>query len=75
MKKLYMSVLTVCILSGVSAQELVWQKDIESSTQDFLSQVTTTIDGQYLISGSSIHPSTDSGTTPSTSSGTAQQNA
>jgi len=67
MKKLYMSALTMCILSGVSAQKLVWQKDIKSSTQDFLSQVTTTIDGQYLISGSSIHPSTGSGT--------AQQNA
>ncbi|WP_294263534.1 hypothetical protein [uncultured Chryseobacterium sp.] len=33
---------------------MVWQKDITSSTQDFLSQVTTTIDQQYLISGSSI---------------------
>jgi hypothetical protein len=39
----------------VSAQEVVWQKDIRSSTQDFLSQVTTTIDQQYLITGSSIH--------------------
>jgi hypothetical protein len=37
----------------VSAQEVVWQKDIKS-TQDFLSQVTTTIDQQYLITGSSI---------------------
>ena len=32
----------------------MWQKDIKSSTQDFLSQVTTTIDQQYLITGSSI---------------------
>ncbi|UKB81343.1 T9SS type A sorting domain-containing protein [Chryseobacterium sp. MEBOG07] len=39
---------------GISAQEVVWQKDIKSSTQDFLSQVTTTIDQQYLITGSSI---------------------
>ncbi|MGN7867247.1 T9SS type A sorting domain-containing protein, partial [Chryseobacterium sp. 22458] len=39
---------------GLSAQEVVWQKDIQSSTQDFLSQVTTTIDQQYLITGSSI---------------------
>jgi hypothetical protein len=38
----------------LSAQEVVWQKDIKSSTQDFLSQVTTTIDQQYLITGSSI---------------------
>ena len=54
MKKLYMSALAVCTVLGVSAQEVVWQKDIRSSTQDFLSQVTITIDGQYLISGSSI---------------------
>ncbi|WP_265130989.1 hypothetical protein [Chryseobacterium oranimense] len=32
----------------------MWQKDIKSNTQDFLSQITTTIDGQYLITGSSI---------------------
>jgi len=56
MKKLYMSALFLCISLGVSAQELIWQKDLTSSTQDFLSQVTTSIDGQYLISGSSIRP-------------------
>ncbi|WP_294225096.1 T9SS type A sorting domain-containing protein [uncultured Chryseobacterium sp.] len=56
MKTLYMSALTMCTVLGVSAQEVVWQKDIPSSTQDFLSQVTTSIDGQYLISGSSIRP-------------------
>jgi hypothetical protein len=39
---------------SISAQDVIWQKDIKSSTQDFLSQITTTIDGQYLISGSSI---------------------
>jgi len=49
-----MSAFFLCISLGVFAQEVVWQKDIKSSTQDFLSQVTTTIDGQYLISGSSI---------------------
>jgi len=38
----------------VYAQEVIWQKDIKSSTQDFLSQVTTTVDQQYLITGSSI---------------------
>jgi len=54
MKRLYMSALTVCVVLGISAQEVVWQKDIKSSTQDFLSQVTTTIDQQYLITGSSI---------------------
>ena len=44
----------MCIISGLSAQEVVWQKDIKSSTQDFLSQVTTTIDQQYLITGRAI---------------------
>ncbi|MCJ8152422.1 T9SS type A sorting domain-containing protein [Chryseobacterium sp. SSA4.19] len=62
MKKLYMSALFLCVSLGISAQEVVWQKDIQSSTQDFLSHVTTTIDQQYLITGSSIHPSTGSGT-------------
>jgi hypothetical protein len=57
MKKLYMSAFTMCTILGLSAQEVVWQKDIKSSTQDFLSQVTTTIDQQYLITGSSIQSS------------------
>ncbi|MCS4305590.1 T9SS type A sorting domain-containing protein [Chryseobacterium sp. BIGb0232] len=54
MKKIYLSACTVCTILGVSAQNVLWQKDIKSSTQDFLSQVTTTIDQQYLITGSSI---------------------
>ncbi|WP_330745837.1 T9SS type A sorting domain-containing protein [Chryseobacterium sp. CP-77] len=54
MRKFYLSALTLCMVLDVSAQEVLWQKDIKSSTQDFLSQVTTTIDGQYLITGSSI---------------------
>ncbi|SMO74110.1 Por secretion system C-terminal sorting domain-containing protein [Chryseobacterium rhizoplanae] len=54
MKKIYLGALTLCAILGISAQEVVWQKDIKSSTQDFLSQVTTTIDQQYLITGSSI---------------------
>ncbi|EJL68048.1 hypothetical protein PMI13_04006, partial [Chryseobacterium populi] len=58
MKKLYTGVLTMCTVLGVSAQDVVWQKDIKSSTQDFLSQVTTTIDQQYLITGSSIQAGT-----------------
>ncbi|WP_294300016.1 T9SS type A sorting domain-containing protein [uncultured Chryseobacterium sp.] len=51
-----MSALFICIASSLSAQEILWQKDIKSYTQDFLSQVTTTIDQQYLVSGSSIQP-------------------
>ncbi|QBA20203.1 T9SS type A sorting domain-containing protein [Chryseobacterium indologenes] len=54
MTKLYLGAFTLCTALGVSAQEVIWQKDIQSSTQDFLSQVTTTIDQQYLITGSSI---------------------
>ncbi len=54
MKKLYTSAFLICTTAVFYAQEVVWQKDIKSSTQDFLSQVTTTIDQQYLITGSSI---------------------
>ncbi|SMO63096.1 Por secretion system C-terminal sorting domain-containing protein [Chryseobacterium rhizoplanae] len=54
MKKFYIGAFTLCAVLGISAQEVVWQKDIKSSTQDFLSQITTTIDQQYLITGSSI---------------------
>ena len=54
MKKLYMSAFFVCTTAVLYAQDVIWQKDIKSSTQDFLSQVTTTIDQQYLITGSSI---------------------
>ncbi|WP_073066465.1 T9SS type A sorting domain-containing protein [Chryseobacterium oranimense] len=57
MEKLYMSAFTMCTVLGLSAQEVLWQKDIKSNTQDFLSQITTTIDGQYLITGSSIQSS------------------
>lgn len=54
MRKLYISALFLCTFAVFHAQDVIWQKDIKSSTQDFLSQVTTTIDGQYLITGSSI---------------------
>ncbi|SHM55357.1 Por secretion system C-terminal sorting domain-containing protein [Chryseobacterium carnipullorum] len=54
MKKFYSGACILCTILGLSAQEILWQKDIQSSTQDFLSQVTTTIDQQYLITGSSI---------------------
>jgi len=65
MKKNYTIALFLCTFLGISGQEteVIWQRDIKSSTQDFLSQVTTTIDQQYLITGSSIQsdPSTGSG--------------
>lgn len=54
MRKLYFAVPFLFSTLNTSAQELRWQKDIQSSTQDFLTQVSITIDGQYLVSGSSI---------------------
>ncbi|KPE49058.1 secretion protein, partial [Chryseobacterium indologenes] len=54
MKQFYLSAFFLCTGLSLSAQEVLWQKDIKSSTQDFLSQITTTIDQQYLITGSSI---------------------
>lgn len=54
MRKIYLPTCTLCTVLSISAQEVLWQNDIKSSTQDFLSQITTTIDQQYLISGSSI---------------------
>ncbi|WP_100076892.1 T9SS type A sorting domain-containing protein [Chryseobacterium camelliae] len=54
MKKFYTGAFFLCAVLSMSAQNVLWQKDIESSSQDFLSQVTTTIDQQYLITGSSI---------------------
>ncbi|BFO68709.1 T9SS type A sorting domain-containing protein [Chryseobacterium sp. S0630] len=60
MKKLSLSAFTICTVLSIYAQEVVWQKDIKSSTQDFLSQVTTTIDQQYLITGSSIQAKSQS---------------
>ncbi|MCJ7933284.1 MAG: T9SS type A sorting domain-containing protein [Chryseobacterium sp.] len=61
MKKLYVGAIFICTsLSSFDAQQVVWQKDLKSSTQDFLSQVTTTIDQQYLITGSSIQSKSQS---------------
>ena len=54
MKQFYFSAFFLYAFFNGNAQDVVWQKDIKSSTQDFLSQVTTTIDQQYLISGSAI---------------------
>lgn len=36
---------------------MLWQKNIQSSTQDFLAPISLTIDGQYLVCGSSIQSS------------------
>ncbi len=54
MKKHYTGACLLC-LAGLSwGQDLIWQRDLPSPTQDFLSRVTTTIDQQYLVSGSAI---------------------
>ena len=58
MKKLSIGasfILGMLVILRVSGQETktLWQKDIESSTQDFLSAMTVTIDRQILLSGSS----------------------
>ncbi|KFF16466.1 T9SS type A sorting domain-containing protein [Chryseobacterium sp. JM1] len=63
MRKLYTGALFLCTALCVSGQEVIWQKDIKSSTQDFLSQVITTIDQQYLITGSSIQTKNQQATT------------
>lgn len=53
MKKIIISM--GCLGIGFSyAQETLWQKNIQSSTQDFLTTMTSTIDRQILLSGSSI---------------------
>ncbi len=54
MRKLFTSGIFLYVTLSISAQEVIWQKNIESSTQDFLSQIIPTIDGQYLITGSTI---------------------
>ncbi|MBB6369647.1 T9SS type A sorting domain-containing protein [Chryseobacterium shigense] len=74
MKKIYSGACILCAVFGLSAQEVLWQKDIKSSTQDFLSQVTTTIDGQYLITGSSIQSGSNSAATSNLKSATLKQN-
>ena len=55
MKKLYTNVIAlVGIFAFGQEVEVRWQKDIKSLSQDFLSQLSTTIDGQHLLSGSTI---------------------
>ncbi|MGG5209931.1 T9SS type A sorting domain-containing protein [Chryseobacterium sp. MIQD13] len=74
MKKIYSGACILCTFFGLSAQEVLWQKDIKSSTQDFLSQVTTTIDQQYLITGSSIQPDGGSSSGSNLRSASSKQN-
>ena len=55
MKKFFLVISTLSVSISISAQEVKWQKDISSSTQDFLSGMTATIDRQILLFGSSIN--------------------
>ena len=71
MKKRYFWLFIFSGVISIQAQEVAWQKDISSSTQDFLSQLCITIDGQYLVSGSSIKASK---MTSVSSAGSAKQN-
>ncbi|QOW10172.1 T9SS type A sorting domain-containing protein [Kaistella flava (ex Peng et al. 2021)] len=67
MKKLYIGVLFLFAILSVSAQETktLWQKDIKSSTQDFLSTMSITLDRQIVLSGSAIQKSKLSGVSTS----------
>ncbi|MPS74113.1 MAG: T9SS type A sorting domain-containing protein [Chryseobacterium sp.] len=56
MKKNYTSLLMLaCGMLFSQETKVLWQKDIRSSTQDFLTTMTSTIDRQILLSGSSIN--------------------
>ena len=59
MTKIYIAILYLFGIISVSAQETktLWQKDIESSTQDFLSTMSITLDRQIVLSGSAIQKS------------------
>lgn len=59
MKKLSIGVSFLMGILQISGQgtKTLWQKDIESSTQDILSGLVMTPDRQYLVSGSSIQSS------------------
>ncbi|SEG38500.1 Por secretion system C-terminal sorting domain-containing protein [Halpernia humi] len=57
MQKLYYCLFIFIGTLGLQAQDVLWQKNIKSSTQDFLAPISLTIDGQYLVSGSSIQAS------------------
>ena len=57
MTKLYYCLFIFISALGLQAQEVAWQKDIKSSNQDFLSSLSLTLDGQYLVAGSSIQSS------------------
>lgn len=54
MKKLFLGAYFLYVCASLSAQQVYWQKDVKTQTQDFLSGLSVTLDGQFLASGSSI---------------------
>lgn len=71
MRNKYSCLVLLLGMLNLSAQEVQWQKDLPSSTQDFLSGLSVTVDRQFLLSGSSIQAAKISGVS---SSGAAKQN-
>lgn len=64
MKHLYINLFALAGSLAYSQEvEVRWQKDLKSTSQDFLSQLNTTIDGQHLLSGSTIQSPTPTPTT------------
>ncbi|QOW10091.1 T9SS type A sorting domain-containing protein [Kaistella flava (ex Peng et al. 2021)] len=63
MTKIYIAILYLFGIFSVCAQgtKTLWQKDIKSSTQDFLSTMSITLDRQIVLSGSAIQKSKLSG--------------
>jgi len=53
MAKIYSGAFFLC--PEFFCPEAIWQKDIKSVTQDFISQVSTTTGQQYLTTESGIH--------------------
>ena len=54
MKHFYIGASFLLFFSSISAQKTLWQKNIPSTTQDFLSMMSTTLDRQIVLSGSVI---------------------
>lgn len=71
MQKIYFCLSFILGFSTLSSQETLWQRDIKSNSQDFLSSLSITLDRQFLISGSTIQESKISGVS---SDGASSQN-
>ena len=56
MKNLYILFIAVFVVTSSNAQDpnILWQKTIGGSNEDYLSTITTTPDGGYILGGSSL---------------------